>query len=444
MSEIHTGLRRSLLIFVLASASSSSLLSQTAGERTLEWGFEQRVRNENWDNIMDCNDSLQDLRNQIRYRTRLWTNIPVSNDIDFYVGLNQETNQIVRTRAPWRVDEVIFENAYVDFKKLFVKGLSLRVGRQNLIRGEGFLLLEGNPFDGSRSIYFNAANLAYSWKKSKLELIGILNPRQERFLPHFNDRRRPLIEWDEQALGLYYTDKNHARTSFESYYFYKKEVRDSRAPSNPQFRPDRHTHTAGGRAVHNLTKGFSLTGELALQWGRQHGGTDIRGWGGYGYAKHQFGGPLKPYLLGGWWGFSGDDPATRDRVEGWNPIFSRWPKWSELYLYTLFRETGVGYWTNLGMWQAETGFSPWKPLNCRATYYHMDSFHPFPGSPAIYGSGTARGHIYQGRVDLKAGPRWSGHVLWEHLLPGGFYSAKTPGYFLRFEVIFALKGALSL
>ena len=44
------------------------------------------------------------------------------------VGLNQETNQILTPDRPFQFDETVFETAYVDFKKLFVKGLTLRVG----------------------------------------------------------------------------------------------------------------------------------------------------------------------------------------------------------------------------------------------------------------------------------------------------------------------------
>lgn len=429
---------------LVAAAGAPVLPAQTAAERAFTWGFEQRVRSENWDNILDYNGELPDLRNQVRYRTRLWANLPVTRDIDLYAGLNQETNQVIRTRAPWRFDEAIVENAYVDFKRLFTDGLSLRVGRQNLIRGEGWLILEGNPFDGSRSIYFNAFDFAYSWKKSKLEVIGILNPKTDRFLPRVPDRHRPLIEWDERAIGLYYTDRNSPRTSLESYYFYKTETRDSRGPGNPQYQPDRRFHTAGGRIVHSATATLDLAGELALQWGRQDPDSSIAAWGGYGYAKRRFGGPLKPYLQAGWWGFSGDNPGTAGKIEGWNPLFGRWPKWSELYIYTQWKEVGVAYWTNLGMWQGEAGFSPSGAVDCRATFYRMDAFHPFPGSSAVYGRGTQRGNMYQGRVDLRVGRHWSGHVLWEHMLPGGFYSAKTPGYFLRFEVIYALRGAVPL
>jgi hypothetical protein len=434
---------RQLLPAVLVLVCAPPVLPQTA-EHSLEWGFEQRVRNENWDNIMDFNDGTADVRNQIRYRTRLWMNLPVTDSIDVYAGLNQETNQIIRARTPWKVDEGIIENAYIDFKRLFVKGLSLRVGRQNLIRGEGFLMLEGNPYDGSRSIYFNAVDLAYSWKKSKLELIGISDPAYDRYFPQINDRHRSLIEWNEQALGAYYTNKDSAKTSIESYYFYKKEFHDYRAPSNPQFQPDRYIHTAGGRVVRTLAKNLSLTGEFAFQWGNQHPHTAIRGWGGYSYVKKQFAGDKKPYVLGGYWGMSGDDPKTTNRIEAWDPLFSRWPKFSELYIYTQLKETGVAYNTNLGMWQGEVGFSPAKPLQFRGTYYHMNAYHPFAGSPKIFSTGLTRGDLYETRLDFKLNKSWSGHVLWEHLLPGNFYAGETPGYFLRFEMIYLLKGTVRL
>ncbi|MFB3827986.1 MAG: alginate export family protein [Bryobacteraceae bacterium] len=416
--------------FALALACGAALCAQPPA---VEWGFEQRVRNENWNNLLDFNDGADDQRVQVRYRTRLWMNLPVAETVDINIGLNQETNQIILKRAPYRMDEVVFESAYVDFKKVFVKGLSLRVGRQNLIRGEGFLMLEGNPYDGSRSIYFNAADLAYSWKKSKLELLAISDPVKDRYFPRFNNRSKPLVEWNERALGLYYTDKNRARLPFEAYYFYKKETGDTRPASNIQYQPDRRLHTAGARAVRELTPRLSLTAEWAGQWGRQHGGKDLAGWGGYTYLKRTFAGPCKPYLLGGWWGFSKE----------WDPLFGRWPKWSELYIYTQWKEKGVAYWTNTGMWQGEAG-ATWKSLGGRLTYYHMSAFQPFPGSPALYGNGLFRGNHYQARLDAAAGKHWKGHVLWEHHLPGDFYAHRDNAYFLRFEVIFLLTGKASL
>jgi hypothetical protein len=438
--------RNLLLALIVCTAAALPLAAspQNAEHGTFDFGFEQRVRNENWDNVFDFNSSTDDQRNQVRYRTRAWAKAPITSNIDVYAGLMQETNQIVVKRAPYRFDEVAFENLYVDFKKFLVKGLSLRVGRQNLTKGEGFLVFEGNPWDGSRSIYFNAVNLAYTWKKSQLEVIGILNPYRDRFLPRIHDKSRQLVEWDEQALGAYYTDKNHKDTTFEAYYFYKKEVHDRRSPINAQFQPDRHINTAGSRVARKLKHDWDAAGEFALQWGAQHPSTSLAGWAGYGYVKKSWKqAPWKPSLQGGYWAFSGDNPTSGSKNEGWDPLFSRWPKWSELYIYSQLRERGVGYWTNEGMWQAEMQFAPTKLLGGRLTYYHMDSFHRFPGAPQIYGMGTDRGNHYQARLDVNVNKYWKGHVLYERHQPGDFYTGHSPAYFLRFEVIFNVKASIA-
>ena len=97
--------------------------------------------------------------------------------------------------------------------------------------------------------------------------------------------------------------------------------------------------------------------------GQQRGNVPIGAWGGYTYGRRTSEHVRKPYIQVGWYGFSGDDPRTTGRIEGWDPLFSRWPKWSELYIYSQMRETGVGYWTNSSMWQGEAGFSPQKTFS---------------------------------------------------------------------------------
>lgn len=429
---------------VLFTLCPAPAIAQAPEPRNIEIGFEQRVRSENWNNILDYNDGSDDQRNQVRYRTRLWTKIPLSSRIDLVAGLNQETNQIILPRCPWRFDEVIFENAYVDFRDLFVKGLSLRVGRQNLMRGEGSLIVEGDPWDGSRSIYQNAAVLGYTAKKSKIELIGISNPSRDRYLPRIHDRQRLLTEWNDQAIGSYFTSAPRTDTDLEAFYFYKKEVHDSRPVTNPQFQPDRHVSTAGGRLVHRFNKNWTATGESGVQWGADHAQKHIHAWSGFGHVKRTLAHRAKPYVLGGFWAFSGDDPQTTNTIEGWDPIFGRWPKWSELYIYSQLKEKAVGYWTNIGMWQAESGFSPWKALNCRVTYYHMSAFHPFPGDQKIFANGLRRGDTLQTRADFTINANWRAHVLYESFLPGSYYRGGNPGYFLRFEMIYQFKKSLPI
>ena len=258
-----------VLVFACTPAGAQTI-APISGESKIQFGFEQRVRNEDWNNIFDFSGKSNDEREQIRYRTMFWATVPLGPNLDFVAGINQESNQ--KLGQPNVFDEIVFDRLYLDFKKLFVKGLSLRVGRQNLGEGEGFILFEGTPGDGSRSIYFNALNLSYTRKKSKLELLGILDPSRERFLPSINNQHKPLQDWDDQALGVYYTDKNLARTSFEGYYFYKKEVHDRLAALGSVIQPDRHVSTLGGRVVEQIAPrvtGGDQAGERLFVLARQ-------------------------------------------------------------------------------------------------------------------------------------------------------------------------------
>jgi hypothetical protein len=419
----------------MAALYSLPVFAQTVGGG--EFGIEQRVRNEDWNNLFDYNGAANDEREQIRYRTRVWTRLPLPGSIDLNVGLNSETNQ--KFGQINGLDEIIFETANIDIHKLFVKGLSLKVGRQDLIRGDGFLLLEGTPGDGSRSTYFNAAVLGYSFRKSTLEFMGILNPATDRFLPRVHDRHKPLTTWDDQALAVYYSDKNIKDTAFDAYFIHKKEVKDCTNPASPLFQPDRRIETAGGRLNRQFSKAWSGSLEIAAQWGIQRPTTSIRAWGGTGYLKRTFAAPLKPYLLGGYTVLTGDDPSDAGRMTGWDPLFSRWPRWGDLELYSAVPEKAVGYATNQKRVQIEGGFSPAKRLTCKLIYYHLGAFQKSAGSPAVFGTGLDRGDNFQARADFTINPRLKGHVEYETLLPGTFYRNDGRSYFLRFEMIATVK-----
>jgi len=136
---------------------------------------------------------------------------------------------------------------------------------------------------------------------------------------------------------------------------------------------------------------------------------------------------------------SGSDPKDPKHIHNWDPLFARWPKWGELYVYSQLREVAIAYWTNTWIPQAELGFTPTKRLAGRLTYFYMGAFHPFPGNAAVYGQGTARGNNFQGRLDFLINKQLSGHVLVEDHVPGSFYSARDNGYFIRGELIYAVK-----
>lgn len=456
--------RCTLVLFMLASAAlgqtlsaSSTTAAQTktdaasaAGAPILQYGFDERFRVEHWNNLTDFTDAKDDERAQYRFRTRTWLQMPVGANTEAFVRV---TNEFKRQTVPdirFNNDEVFVDNLYLNFKKVFVPGLSLRVGRQEIQRGEGFIISEGTACDGSRSLYFNAAVFAYSWKKSKLELMGILDPRQDRFLPIGHDQHKYLNEWDEQAVGLYYTGRDSAKTDVDGYYFYKKEINDYRPATNAQFQPNRAVSTLGARVVRRLPGEVSLIGEFAGQWGVQHANpvkglpaADVRAWAGYFNVKKTLNANKKLYVLGGYRAMSGDDPATKSTAEGWDPIFARFPKYGELYAYSLTPERGIGYWTNMGMMQAEAGITPVKPISIRAAIVSLSAFYPFTtGNPNVFSSATHRGEDLYVRMDWTMKEHVSGHVQYEHFNPGDFYVNNAGAHFFRVELLYSFKSSV--
>ena len=430
-----------LLALALAALVSTAAAGGAPPANRLELGFEERVRSENWDNSTDFNQKTVDARHQWRFRTRAWAKWSASASTDFVLGLADESRKLTTPHVALTMDETVIENLYLDHR--FADGASVRVGRQNLSKGDGFILTDGSPLDGSRVAYFNALDLGWTSGKSRLDLLIISDPYRDEYLPRVHDRTKSLIEWDENALGLYWTDASRAGTTLDVYYFYKSQTGDTRALTNAGYQGDRMFHTLGGRCTRDFAGGWSLKAEMAGQAGGQNPGSDIRAWGTQATLKKSFAHATKPALLLGWTGLSGDDPTTAAN-EGWDPLFARYPKWSELYIYTLASERGVAYWTNLSMWQAEVRLTPVKPLDLRATYYRLDAFHRFPGKPAIYANGTHRGDLYEARADYKLNDNWRGHVVGEHLTPGDFYAGSDGGWFFRAEVSCSFKRSLTL
>jgi len=416
-----------------------------------EVGFEERIRSEEYDDIIDHDAANpSDSRNYYRFRTRAWITANPTPDLEISAGFCNENRKLVRPDAAINAREIFFDTLYLDYR--FSKAWSIRVGRQNLMRGEGFVLFDGGSGDGSRTAYFNALDLTFAWSRSTLEFMAISDPSKDKYLPRINEAKAPespqrLNEWDERALGLYYTNRERPGTTLEAYTFLKTETHDYRPMTNPQFQPDRRIATLGSRLVQEFRDGWSVNGEFAWQWGKQDGrpGTlegprDIEAWGGYGRVKKALDVPWKPVLSAGYIALSGQDPDS-GRITAWDPIFSRWPRWSELYVYSQIPEKGVAYATNTGLLEAELRLRPSDPLELRATWYRMKAMEaPLPGG--TFGEGRKRGELLELRADYRFNSQFKGHVLYEHLAPGSFYAGQAAGHFLRFEISYLFKTRL--
>ena len=102
-----------------------------------------------------------------RYRTRWWTKWTLDEDISFNTRLVWEfrTWQDPKTKTQYanprteqahvtsfNADEALFDWFNVNIRNIGGMPLTATVGRQDIIFGVGWLVLDASPLDGSRTI----------------------------------------------------------------------------------------------------------------------------------------------------------------------------------------------------------------------------------------------------------------------------------------------------
>lgn len=421
---------------LLSSLGLAASLSAQAPR--FSWGFEERVRSEAWNNL-DHSEATQDTRLQYRFRTRLWAGWQATESLAFTAGLVNEDKHLEHPDQAVYAREIVFETLRMDWR--LHPQFTLKLGRQDLQKGEGFVLFDGTPLDGSRTSYSNAVDLVWNSGAHSLDLIALSNPHQDRMLPRLNESPNPkeqqqLSEWDLTALGGYYTRKGEKGAQTELYALHATATGDARATSHPQYRGDRRIEILGTRLVRPVGERGQFAGEGTLQLGNEQlaaGDREIRAWGGYARYRYAFAPSWKPSLSLGLIGLSGEAPGS-NRRGGWEPLFSRWPKWSELLAYTQIPETGVANLTNLAMSELEFKASPHKRVDLRATWYHLRAFENWAARGPFYGPGRNRGELGVLRVDLDLGQGFKAHTQGEWMKAGDFYAKRDASYFLRFEL----------
>ena len=399
---------------------------------SFRWGFRERVRQEYAMNAFDMENDLADDRNHIRVRTQLWLSYHPVNNLELYAKINNEHRHYFKPDRDLDFDEfiheLIFENLYVKLSNIGGSPVSVVLGRQNIIYGEGFLYMDGGPLDGSRTQYFNAAKVTASFKERTIEAHVLSNQTRDQYLPVVNGQEKDLIEWDEAGGGLYYIDTSVPRTKIEGYYFFKREKDEEDAI------PASKIHTFGARLSGSPLDWLSYAAEGAYQVGTRVGEHDISAYGGYVYATAALPAPLEPKLTLGVIYLSGDDQGTEE-YEGWNSLYGRWPKWSDLYIYTLVTEHGVAYWDNLSAPFAMLSLRPMERLELVGTLRLMGAPQetPRPGNP-IFGTGSDRGLLSIVRLNWSCTDYLSGHLIWNRIDPGDYYAeGSDPAHFLRWE-----------
>jgi len=450
-------------------------------------GIGIRLREETLDNYLFLKTapllSFWDDSSVLRFKVNLWDKIKINNSTSiylrlvteprYYIGPHEVTLDHAHNLKNFDQDEILIDNFYLEVKKPFNLPLDLKIGRQDFLGedmyGEGFLIFDGTPGDGSRTFFFNAIRARWFIQKNHtLDFVFISNPKTERYFPiihpsykdftseyfmlYYHGKKR-LIATDEKGFMIYGKSKLFKNLTLEPYYIFKEE-------ESWGFNPNLHLHTFGIRGVLNW-KEWGLRGEIATQNGRYSGTKDVSGLGGYIYLNRIFKEiPFSPKFEIGYVYLSGDNPHTK-KDEGWNPLFSKGAFINELYSYVILVENIFkngpmpAYWSNLRGLAFNLYLSPYKDLKLRLSYQKMwavrTPYFPltaeqmaidheaallrFFWGAMISGEDKDRGQGFTIEGSYKFKPNITGLLKYEHFDPGNFYTSKTrDAKFLRIQL----------
>ncbi len=398
-----------------------------------------------------------------RYRTRLGATVTPTKDIDLDFRLVYEPRHFcqpdrdLQVRNQYYIDDWTMNEAIPDRMSVTWRepcGLPLRavIGRQDIILGNGWLVLEGTPLDDSRTIFFDAVRLTWDLAPCNTTIDTIyINQHgdSDRWIEPFCDKDFNNIEQDEQGVIVWIANKSLAKTEIDGYFIYKHDEADlgtrpgdigpgHMAPWQAGDNAD--IYTFGLRGVHDLTENINLMGEIAGQFGNKNG-QDLCAMGANTLATYKFNDALKHEVHIGYEFLSGDESGTDGRSEQFDPLWGRWARFSELLAYTVALENRPGEATNMHRLNAGVSCVPCEKITLGADYNLLFSNHNSYGGRGIFSTSNDsnfRGQLIAGRMIYQFNKHVSGHLLAEVFFPGDFYNNahnEVAGFF-RYELNF--------
>lgn len=412
------------------------------------WGFDQRIREIYAPNIMTLSKEPEENRWHFgRYRSRLDTQIDLADGIQFDTRLVWEwrywdnpwaPGTAVHKDASVNFDEALFDRMNLKFRNAFGAPLDITVGRQDIIMGNGWLVLDGTPLDGSRTIFFDAARFTYRLEDSKtnIDLIYI-DQRAEanKTIRPFNDQDRRLMEQDE--IGIIFNVSTQSLVpdaTTDGFFIWKKDM-----PLDPAVRiiESSDLYTLGARIDGAMDANWRYRAEGAGQWGVKND-MDHCAFGANSQLSYLFNDALNTKLHTGYEYLSGDSDPADGRSKAFDPLWGRWPQWSELYVYTYARESWIGETTNLHRFFVGADFQPHRVLGVEAKYHLLFADKD---SDAVNAAFFNDGHKFRGQLatmwlKYKINRFVSGHLLGEYFVPANYYEKdfRDEAMFLRADL----------
>jgi hypothetical protein len=386
------------------------------------WGADLRLRFEGYNNAITMNQQATGHEvTFFRYRPRIFGTYTANENLAFNARLQWEGRHYQNPNPPteeWYDGQGYFDiaNAKITVPQL---ATTLLAGRQEIILGDGWLVREGTPLDGSTTFFFDAIRSTTELKelKTNVDLIYIQQySSPKRTLPTLGDTDLPLIENNERGAILYVTNKSIENVEISPYFIYKHDK-----AITPTGSDNADIYTVGARVVDSFTENLSGKIEGAYQFGVKNGDR-LSAWGLNSNLAYAFKDSMSNELRMNFEYLSGNNAGSSQNEE-FDPLWGRWPQWSELYVYSVKGESRGSNITNLIRVGPEYAVKviPELELNLRYNALFANSNGVAATDAMVNPEGYFRGQLLSAILRYKMNKNLSAHLWAEYLIPGNFY-----------------------
>ena len=388
-----------------------------------------------------------------RYRARWWNTLTPAENIELGIRLTYEGRHYNTPNSyqEWYNSPVIIDQLYAKVDKVFDSPLTMVVGRQDLKLGDGWLVLDGTPMDGSRTNYLDAARLTFQFEdiRTRVDVIAVYQgSRSNTWLPTINNDIEHPSEQTERGAILWVTHQFSKQTQISPYFIYYHADKNNEFltagnggfavnPAGVAGGIDADLYTFGTHLSHKLDDHWKAMVEGAGQLGNRNSMEHLA-FGVRSNVVYSFNNDLNTQIRGGYEFLSGNDPTTA-KSEAFDPLWGRWPQWSEYLVYGFIAEGRVGEATNFHRLNIGVQSDLFRHFNASLDYHFLlADENTMAGTAGFTNNGDVRGHLVTLCLRYRINEFLSTRLNGELFFPGDYYTAPRDkmGTFLRWEMVF--------
>ncbi|MFO1475121.1 MAG: alginate export family protein [Verrucomicrobiota bacterium] len=452
----------------------------------LTWDGDTRERIERFDNALTLgNNEPRSLQNYLRFRERFWMSVTPLTNFSFNARLSGEQREWLDPSysSQFGVGRTGFEPRYgivdsmnVKLTDAFNQPLTLTAGRQDIMIGEPlnwWLVADGTPADGSWTTFLNAVRATYKSKEAATSFdVALVNQAAlpDQWIPtignssenvNLNGQARPyyLTEQNENGVVLYVSNKSVENLELGGFFLYKNDSQEGliRSPYGTPLGDIANINAIGGKVAGTPSDHVKYSVEGAYEFGGkadpmvrypvvETGYRTLSAYGVVGNVTYQFKDAFNNQVSLVFENLSGDKANTPNTDEMFDVLWGRWPRFSEMYIYSYVNETGgkIAQLNNTGRVGANWSCNPVKPVTFSLAYNAL--FAPTSIPTRVFVApvsqvgqfsmdGHFRGNYFQSVLRFNFNKHVSAHLWGEMLWMGNYYTQHDLMNFFRAELL---------